>query len=53
MRVVSVVVEARKMVFRMAGLDSNSTPLPSCVIWDKSLHLSEPNFMCSSLSWGC
>lgn len=45
-----VVREARNMVCRMAGLDSNSTPLPGRVTLDKSLHLSEPNFWHSTLS---
>lgn len=46
-----MVAEAGNVVSRMAGLDSNSTPLAGCVTLDKQLHLSEPNFFHSNLSY--
>lgn len=46
----NVVGEAGNMVCRFAGLSANSTPLPSCVILDKSPHVSEPNFTCNNFS---
>lgn len=47
---VSVVGEARNVVCWIAGRNSNSTSLPCCVTLDKSLYLSQPNFIKTNLS---